>query len=135
MLDIYYQYSSILKLLNVKNHSLFITIVQLAMYGIQLNFKLSKTHILTANLKNLLTADPPFQNPGDAPGEPVQGRTIGFCLGGGAKYFKLRNAFLTPSVWGQSYQRGGQTFVTFFHHELVISVVLAQHFFENSESQ
>ena len=27
--------------------------------------------------------------------------------------------FLPPFVWGQSYNRGGQTFVTFIHHDLV----------------
>ena len=58
-----------------------------------------------------------------------QGRTIGFCQGG-AKYFKLRAKWakfilaaltnLAPSVWGQSYNRGGQTFFTFIHNDLII---------------
>ena len=43
--------------------------------------------------------------------------------------------FLPPLWGGQSYNRGGQTFVTFINHDLVICVVLALYFFENSESQ
>ena len=61
----------------------------------------------------------------------------GFCQGGGKLFQAAREArfFLPPSVWGQSYNREGQTFVTFIHHDLVICVVLAFHFFDNSESQ
>ena len=40
-----------------------------------------------------------------------------------------------PSVWGQSYNRLGETFVSIIHRDLVICVVLALHFFETSESQ
>ena len=61
-----------------------------------------------------------------------------FLLGGkifqvGREAFKI--LFLPPSVWGQSYNRGGQTYVSFIHHDLVIRVVLTLPFFENSESQ
>ena len=68
-----------------------------------------------------------------------------FLPGGGGKFsssarsaqiccLPLPVKFLPPSVWGQSYNRRGQTFVTFIQHDLFICVVLELHFFEKTMS-
>ena len=59
----------------------------------------------------------------------MQGWTIGFCQGGGHNISSLPARFLPPSAWGQSFNRGGQTFVTFIDYDLLICVVLPLHFF------
>ena len=41
---------------------------------------------------------------------------------------------LPTCVWGQSYNRGGQTFVTFIDHDLFICVVLLLFFSKTSSS-
>ena len=59
----------------------------------------------------------------------MQGWTIGFCQGGGHNISSPSPRFLPPSAWGQSFNRGGQTFVTFIDYDLLICVVLPLHFF------
>ena len=66
-----------------------------------------------------------------------QGRTIGFCRGGRGKIFHAQIFCCPPPpllVWEKNNKRGGQTFVTFIHHDLVICVVLSYCIFSKTVS-